>query len=265
MISNFLVRQLNAILTIALRDFIKLLRDKPRVLTSFIFPVFFLGGLGGGLQASLGNKLNFDFLTFIFTGVFAQTLFQSTASGITFLIQDRENDFSQEMFVSPISRYSIILGKILGESLVAFVQVVGVVIFGLIIGAKVDLAQFLSLIPAGIIACLLGGAFGTLVLSNLSNIRSAQQVFPFLIFPQIFLSGVFNPIKDVPLPLHIISRLIPMTYAVDFLRGIFYLNRPEYNQVVLYSPLVDLLIITALFTVMLFLGTYLFIKNERNR
>jgi ABC-2 type transport system permease protein len=50
------------------------------------------------------------------------------------LIKDRENDFSQEIFVSPISRYSIIIGKIVGESLVAFSQAIVVLLFGLVIG-----------------------------------------------------------------------------------------------------------------------------------
>jgi len=48
------------------------------------------------------------------------------------LIDDRENDFSQEIFISPISRYSIILGKIVGETLVALVQGIGILVFGLL-------------------------------------------------------------------------------------------------------------------------------------
>lgn len=257
--------EFNAVLTIAFRDLTKLIRDRFRLISSLIFPLIFIGVLGGGLQSSLGKASNFHLLTFIFVGVFAQTLFQSTASGITFLIQDRENDFSQEIFVSPISRYTIILGKIAGETLVSYAQVVGVLVFGLLFGAHIGITQILLILPAGIIAALLGGSFGTLILANMGNIRSAQQIFPFFIFPQIFLAGVFNPINNLPQPLKTFSLISPMTYAVDFVRGIFYLGNPEYSRVVLFHPLINLAIISVLFTIMISVGTFLFVRNERNR
>lgn len=268
-----MLRELNSILTIAFRDFTKLLRDKARIISSFIFPVIFIGALGGSFEANLGNVVNFDFLTFVFTGVFAQTLFQSTTSGVIFLIQDRESDFSQEIFVSPISRYSIILGKILGETMVSYVQILGVLIFGFIIGVQMSVTDVLLLLGSGLAACLLGGAFGVMVLANMGNVRSATQIFPFLIFPQFFLSGVFTPIKALTWDssslinqvLFVLSRIAPMTYAVDFIRGIFYLGKPDYDAVVLYHPLVNLIIISLMFLIMLAVGTFLFVRSERNR
>jgi ABC-2 type transport system permease protein len=261
--------QLNAIFAIAARDFTKLLRDRIRVVFSFVFPVIFLGIFGGSLQANLGNIIGYNFLTFTFIGVFGQVLFQSTASGIISLISDRENDFSQEIFVSPISRYSIIAGKILGESLVAYVQAIGLLIFAFIIRVPLELSQLLLIIPLGFVACLLGGAFGVLVLANLSDQRSANQIFPFVIFPQFFLAGVFNPIKELSLNnspvLFVLSRITPLTYVVDFLRGIYYWGTPQYNMIVLYPPWVDLAVIALMFVVMLFIGTFIFVKNERNR
>lgn len=259
------MRELNSLLTIASRDFTKLLRDRPRILISLIFPVIFIGALGKGFQSNLGSGAGFDFLTFTFTGVFAQTLFQSTAMGIISLVQDRENDFSQEIFVSPVSRYTIIVGKILGETLVSYVQVIGVLIIGLILGVQISPVQFLGLMLAGLIACMFGGAFGTLVLANLGNQRTANQIFPFLMFPQFFLGGVFTPIQNLPLILWILSRISPMTYAVDFIRSVFYSGTGEYDKVVLYGPVIDLLIISIMFVVMLSIGTFLFVRNERNR
>lgn len=259
------MQEVNAILTIALRDFTKLLRDRFRLAISFIFPIIFIGALGISLQSNIGKFIEFNYLTFTFTGVLAQTLFQSTASGIISLLHDRESDFSQEMFVSPISRYSIIFGKILGESLVALVQAIGILIFALVLSIDITVGQLILTIPAIAAACLLGGAFGTLVMATLGNQRSANQIFPFVIFPQFFLAGVFNPIKNLPFPLFIASRLAPMTYVVDFFRGLFYWGKPDYNQVVLYHPLINLMIISVLFTLMLSIGTYLFVRNERNR
>lgn len=259
------MKEINAILTIAYRDLTKFFRDRPRIIATFVFPFLFIAILGSSLQASIGSSVGYNFLIFTFTGILAQTLFQSTAAGVISLIEDRDNDFSQEMFVSPISRYSIITGKILGESMVAFVQAVGIVVFGLIIGVPISLPQLLSLIPTGLVICLLGGAFGVLVLANLNNQRSANQIFPFIIFPQFFLAGVFNPIHNLPPILFVLSRLAPMTYAVDLMRATFYAGNSDYSKVVLMNPLVDLSIILGMFLVFMIFGTALFVRNERNR
>ena len=259
------MREVFAIMTIAYRDLLKLLRDPARLASSLIFPLLFIAVLGGSMQASFGNGLGYSFITFVFTGVYAQTLFQSAAMGIVSLIDDRENDFSQEIFVSPISRYSIILGKIVGETLVALVQGVGIVAFGLLVGITYSAGQLLALAIVGIIVCLFGGAFGVVVLSNLPSRRTADQVFPFLMLPQFFLAGVFNPIKILPRYLDILSRLSPMRYAVDLTRGVFYMGQPDYPSVVLQAPFLYLVIMAIAFLVFLLIGTFLFVRGERNR
>jgi ABC-2 type transport system permease protein len=253
------------ILAIAYRDLLKFLRDRGRLLSTFIFPLLFIGILGGTFQANLGAASGFDFIAFTFTGVLGQTLFQSAADGVIYLLEDRENDFSQEMFVSPISRYSIIGGKILGESLVALTQGIGIVVFALIVGVSISVSQALALVPTALLICLFGGSFGVLILSNLSSRRLASQIFPFVMLPQFFLAGVFNPIQVLPLPLEILSRLSPMRYAVDLARGVFYAGHSEYPVVVLASPVFNLSVIVGLFTVFLVVGTTLFVRRERNR
>ena len=258
-------KELNAIIMLAYRDLIRFLNDRPRLLITFIFPVLFIGVLGGSLQRNLGSNVGFNFMTFVFTGVLGQTLFQSTASGIISLIEDRENNFTQEIFVSPVSRYTIIIGKIFGESLVSFAQWIGIVLFALVIGVPFTLMQILVMIPVGLIICFFGGAFGVLVLANLSGQRSANQIFPIIIFPQYFLAGVFNPIKELPPILLFFSRISPMTYALDFARSIFYLGTPDYDKVVIFNPVLNFAVIAVMFTVFIVLGTYLFMRNERNR
>lgn len=257
--------ELNAILTIAYRDFTKLLRDRSRLLFSLIFPIIFIGVLGGSLQSNLSEVAGYNFLSFIFAGVLGQTLFQSTAAGVISLIEDRENDFSQEIFVSPISRYSIIVGKILGESLVALVQLIGIVIFGYIMGVPVDIAALIRLLPFFLIICMFGGAFGVFVLSNLKSQRTANQIFPFVIFPQFFLAGVFSPIINLPPVLFIASRIVPMTYAVDLVRSVYFAGSPVYSKVVLFNTGIDLLVLAVYSIIFVTIGTYFFIRNEKNR
>jgi len=259
------MRQLQAGLALAYRDLLKFLRDPARVASTFIFPFAFIGILGGSFQASFGDDSGMDFMAFVFTGVLAQTLFQSAALGIVSLIEDRENDFSQEIFVAPISRYTIILGKIGGESLVALAQGLGILVFALVLRIDLSLGQALALLPVSLAVCFFGGAFGILILGNLSSQRAANQVFPFVMLPQFFLAGVFNRIDRLPPVLELLSRLSPMRYAVDLTRGVFYRGRPDAELAVLASPAFNLGLMTLLFLVFLVWGTARFVQRETER
>jgi ABC-2 type transport system permease protein len=259
-------REANAIVTIAYRDVLKFTRDPSRLLATLILPILFVGLFGEGLQATLGPSLGYNYLTFIFLGFFAQTLFQSTALGIVSLIEDRENDFAQEMFISPISRYALVFGKILGESIVAFAQALVLVVFGAVIGIPLNWVTLPGLLFVALVTCLLGGAFGLILLATMGSQRAANQVMPFLVFPQLILAGVFNPLKGLPLYLDLASKIAPLRYAVDLTRAIYYAGQPAiYQKVVLAPPAVNLLIMTAMFVVFLVAGTFLFVRSERNK
>jgi ABC-2 type transport system permease protein len=254
--------ELSGILTLAHRDFIKLLRDRTRIVADFSFPLIFIGILGTTMQAGFGATSGIDLMQYVFTGVLAQTIWQSGALGVISLIADREQDFSQEVFVSPISRYSIILGKILGESLVAMPQGAAIILFGMLLGVPFTLGTLLAIIPMLLLIAIYGGAFGVLVLSRLDSQRQANQIFPFVMLPQFFLAGVFNPVMSLPLPLEILSKLSPMRYAVDVMRDVFY---PGGSGVVLADLSTNLAVIGVEFVIFMLVGTAGFVRAERNR
>ncbi len=116
-----------------------------------------------------------------------------------------------------------------------------------------------------LIITVFGGAFGVLVLSRLPNRRAATQIFPFIMLPQFFLAGVFNPIGHLPWFLDLVSRIAPMRYAVDLLRDAYYALEPEPVKVALQPAGTNLAIIGVLFVVFLAVGTALFVRAERNR
>ncbi|MCI0582104.1 MAG: ABC transporter permease [Chloroflexi bacterium] len=255
----------SAIAAIAHRDFVKLLRDRVRLFSELAFPLILILLLGPALQSGFGSPGGLDLTTFVFTGVLAQTIWQSAALGLISLIADREEDFSQEIFVSPVSRYSIVAGKIIGESLVALPTGLGIVVVGLLIGAPLTPAV-LALIPLSLVVAVYGGAFGLLILANISSQRTASQIFPFVMLPQFFLAGVFNPIHDLPTPLAVLSALSPMRYAVELTRNVFYGldggGRPAPDV----APLeVNVTVIVVSFLAFIAIGTVLFVRAERNR
>ncbi len=259
------MHELSAVLAIAHRDFIKLIRDRARLISDLAFPLIFIGILGTTLQAGFGSAGGVNLLTFVFTGVLGQTVWQSSALGVISLIADREQDYSQEMFVSPVSRYSIIAGKILGESLVTLPQAAAILVLGLALGIPLSLPVILALIPITFLVASFGGAFGVLVLSNLRNQQAANQIFPFVMLPQFFLAGVFNPIGHLPWYLDAISHLAPMRYAIDLVRDVYYTGLPDVEPVALLDAPANLTIIGLLFVAFMVVGTTLFVRSERNR
>ncbi|MDQ6772586.1 MAG: ABC transporter permease [Candidatus Dormibacteraeota bacterium] len=254
-----------ALLAIAQRDVTKLLRDRTRLAVSLAFPILLIAGLGSVLQQTVRRATGLDAITLLFTGVLAATLFQSAAAGMMSLIEDRESDFTRELFVAPVSRVTIVAGKVLGESVVALCQGAGIVIFAALFGVAMSAGQLLLLLPAGLGACLLGAAFGLATLAALPNQRAALQVFPFLVLPQYFLAGVVVPIQGLPRYLDLVSWLLPMRYAVDLVRAAFYFRLPAYASVVTPGPLVDAAVMAALFVLLLGAGAVLFNHRERTR
>lgn len=261
-----LSHNINAVLAIAYRDFLKILRDPARLVGLLVFPLIYIGFIGGGMQSAFGERIGYSYLPFVFTGVLAQTLFQAGVLEIVSLLEDRETDFSQEIFVSPISRYAIILGKVVGGALAALPQGVGVFLFAvMVLRVEVSLPQALEIAFLGLVVALYGGSFGMLILGLLPNRGAANRIFPFVLLPQFFTAGVFAPIENLPLPLHIISLISPMRYAVDLMRHCFFWGSPQYDQVVLQTPLLNAAVLSVTFLAFSVLGTLLFVRSERNR
>jgi ABC-2 type transport system permease protein len=256
---------MNAVIAIAGRDLQKFLRDPGRLVAAVVFPFAVMFLMGGTLQLNLGRAVGFNFIGFTFTGFLGMTLFQSAAMGITSLMEDRQNDFAQEVFVSPVSRYSIVFGKVAGETLVALAQGVPLVVFALVLRVPLTGVEMLLLVPAAIASCLVGGTFGLVMLSFMTDQRAANQLFNFVFLPQYFLAGIFNPIAQLPWYLEVFSLLSPMRYVVDLVRGVVYTGKPEYHKVVLLDPRLNLAAMAALFGIFMLLGTARFVRRETNR
>jgi ABC-2 type transport system permease protein len=259
------VHELGAISAVAARDVLKFFRDRSRLVLSFLVPFLLMFLLGGTLQRNLGNAVGFNLIGFTFTGVLGMTIFQSSVQGIASLLDDRQNDFAQELFVAPISRYSIVLGKILGETMVAMVQTIPLVAFALVLGVSISPGRLLLMAPVAIVSCLLGGSFGLVAMSLINSRQAANQIFNFLLLPQFFLAGVFNPITVLPWYLTVLSRLSPLRYVVDLFRDVLYTGRPEYHKAVLLDPVTNLVTIGLMFAAFMLVGTTLFVRRETNR
>lgn len=258
-------RELSALLAIAQRDLAKLLRDRPRLAVNLAFPILLVAGLGSVLQPTVGKVTGVSAVALAFTGVLPATLFQSTAAGMISIAEDRETDFSRTLFAAPVTRLTLVTGKISGEALVALLQGGCVVVFAAAIGVRITGGQLAALVLPCLACCLLGGAFGLVTMASLPNQRSAMDVFQFLIIPQYVLGGVLVPLRGVPGYLDVIAGAMPLRYAVDLVRGIFFHGTPSYRQVVTANPVLDAAIVGGVFAAAMTAGALIFDYRERTR
>lgn len=169
-----------------------------------------------------GNPSYFDFIA---PGIMAMTVMMSVMTGLPVAIsQEKEVGTMDGMMVAPINRLSIILGKTLGQTARGLIQ--GVIILVLAVGLFGVTIQGSILL---VFALLLLGVFafvglGIVITSFTKDQETAQMLMMTLMFPMMFLSGVFFPIQQMPWYMQDISKILPLTYASDALRKVMVLG-----------------------------------------
>jgi ABC-2 type transport system permease protein len=258
-------RELNAIFAIAWREVLRAVKSPLSLGLTVMLPVIFMGILGGSIAQNLGSALPYAYLPFMLIGVIANTLYQGTVGGVTNLVEERERDLTAELFVAPISRYAVLLGKVVGSAIAALISLVGVLAMIVVMQIPLDLGDLFRVLAISPILALAGGSLGVLFIGFVQDPRVVAVAVPLLVVPQIFLSGALIPVANSSGVLGFLAKLMPMTYSIDLARNIFYAGKPEYAAAVLHPMALDLAVTVALFVVFAVVGTYFFVRSGRNR
>ncbi|OEH86432.1 ABC transporter [Desulfuribacillus stibiiarsenatis] len=218
---------MEAIYGIWYRDVIKFLRDKPRLFgalaMSFLFLIVFGSGLGGAMRSMMavgGSTVTFDYAQYMFPGILAVTILNTSIFSALSVVQDKEYGYFKEILVSPIPRVFIVLGKGLGGTTVAVMQSLVMFIFAPLIGLKVTLLMVLQIIPVMFLLALTLSGVGLFLASTIQSSTGFQVIVQLLIFPMLFMSGAFFPLTGLPRWLELAVIFNPLTYAVDVFKKI---------------------------------------------
>ncbi len=169
-----------------------------------------------------GNPSYFDFIA---PGIMAMTVMMSVMTGLPVAIsQEKEIGTMDGMMVAPVNRLSILLGKTIAQTARGLIQ--GVIILALAVGIFGVAIQGNILL---VFALLLLGVFsfvglGIVITSFTKDQETAQMLMMTLMFPMMFLSGVFFPIQQMPWFMQSIAQFLPLTYASDALRKVMVLG-----------------------------------------
>ena len=169
-------------------------------MVTIIIPVIFMGILGGSISQNLGTGLQYAYLPFMLIGMIANTLYQGTITGVTNLVEERENDFTAELFVAPVSRYTVLMGKMLGAAVAAMVSLIGVLAMIFVMQIPMDPGDLVRVLMLAPILAVAGGALGVLFIGFVQDPKVAGLGVVLLVFPQMFLSGALIPSTQLDRP-----------------------------------------------------------------
>jgi ABC-2 type transport system permease protein len=168
---------------------------------------------------------HFSYFDFIAPGIVAMTVMMSVMTGLPAAIShEREIGTLDGMMVAPINRLSIILGKTLAQTARGLLQgavilTLATVLFGVTIHGSILLV--IGLLLLGVFSFV---GLGVVLTSFAKDQETAMMMMMTLMFPMMFLSGVFFPIQQMPWYMQDISKVLPLTYASQALRKVMVLG-----------------------------------------
>jgi ABC-2 type transport system permease protein len=165
-----------------------------------------------------GQTLVFNHVGLILLGIFPFTLMFLITS--IAMLRERTTGTLERLLTTPMGKLDLLFGYALAFGLVAAVQ--GAILtaiaywaFGLTIAGSVWLVVLVAVADA-----VLGMALGLLCSAFARTEFQAVQFLPAVVFPQLFLCGLFAARASMASVLHWISDVMPMTYAVEALQQI---------------------------------------------
>ncbi|MBI4779449.1 ABC transporter permease [Candidatus Falkowbacteria bacterium] len=259
------MNELRAIYTIWRREGIRYIRDKARIFSTLLQPLMFLVIFGAGLGGTL-NQGNFgiDFMKFMYPGIIAMNVMGIAFFSTVSTVWDREFGFLKEILVAPISRTSIVIGKILGAVTVASTQAWLLLVLAPFMGISLHIFIVVKLFLFMVLLAFAISGMGLFIASRMKTTESFGIIMQVLIFPMFFLSGAFFPLTNVPLWMTILSRFNPLTYGVDAMRQIILNGLPAElaQKLFLYPIEINILALSAFSVFMVLIATLAF--NKRN-
>ena len=140
-------------------------------------------------------------------------------TGIT-IVREREQHTLEQLFVTPISKTSFIIGKLLPYVIITLIDFYVILGVGWLFFDLPQPSSHLLLFALASIYVAVMISLGLLISLISQTQQQAMFVAIFIIVPSILLSGFIFPIEAIPSLVRVISYLLPFTYFVEIIRGL---------------------------------------------
>lgn len=230
------------------REVVRFLRQRSRVVGALGSPLVFWLLIGSGFGKSFrpaSGAADAGYLEYFFPGTILMILlFTSIFSNIS-VIEERRDGFLLSVLVSPASRLSLALGKILGVTTLAALQGGIFACFAPLLGISLGAFQGVLLFSVIIVVSISLTALGFAFAWKLDSIQGFHALMNLLLVPMWLLSGALFPMSGASPWVGAIMVVNPMTYAMASLRQVLYLGSPNPGQELCSLP--TAVFITAIF------------------
>lgn len=252
-----------AVFTLWIREMVRFYRQPSRVVGALGSPVIFwlLIGSGVGNSFRTGSAQNpMNYLEYFFPGTLLLILLFTAIFSTISLIEDRKEGFMQGVLVAPISRMTIVLGKMLGGTTLAASQGLLFCLITPWLGIHLDLYSWAVLLMVLFVNAFMMTGFGFLIAWKLESIQGFHAIMNLLLIPMWFLSGALFSETTAPVWMGMLMKLNPMRYGLICIRYAFYGREFVVQHLVEFSvSLVMVFIFSAIIFVMAALAV-----NHRN-
>jgi len=166
-----------------------------------------------------------NYFQFVAPGIIAMVVMMSLMTGLPHAISyEKDMGTLDGMLAAPINRLSIILGKVMAQTIRGMLQgfvilLLAVLLFGVVIHGSI-----LLVIALVILTVFSFVGLGILITSFTDKEETATMVMMTLMFPMMFLSGVFFPLQQMPSYMQTFAHFLPLTYATTALRKVMVLG-----------------------------------------
>jgi ABC-2 type transport system permease protein len=263
--NSTMVNTFRASFSLSRRELVRFYRQKSRIIGVIGSPLIFWFVIGSGLTNSFvhpGNQSGMSYLEYFFPGTIALIiLFTSIFSTIS-IIEDRQAGFLQSVIVSPIPRYGIVLGKILGGTILSLVQAILLLIVTPFIGIQLTIVSFLLVCLVLFILSFGLTGLGFLIAWKMDSSQGFHAIMNLFLIPLWLLSGALFPASGAAGWLGHVMDFNPLSYGMTALRGALYYS--DSAHIGESSSFIASLTVTIVFSAATFIFSTILVNRSEN-
>jgi ABC-2 type transport system permease protein len=217
-------------ISLAKRELVRFLRQRHRIIGAIAPPIIFWIVIGGGMGRSFHDESSSgaqssSYLQYFFPGTILMILLFTAIFSTISIIEDRREGFLQSVLVAPVSRMAIVLGKVLGGTILAFGQGLLILPLAWLIGIPLTAFGFMTACIVMLVVSFSLTALGFCIAWRMTSTQGFHAIMNLFLMPLWFLSGALFPPQNAWGALRWLMRLNPLSYGLAGLRRALYFNQ----------------------------------------
>ena len=202
------------------RELVRFYRQRDRVIGALATPLVFWAFIGAGFGTSFRSG---NYLEYLFPGIIILTLLFTAIFSTISIIEDRREGFLLSMLVSPAPRTSLVLGKILGSTTLAWIQGLIFLAFAPLAGVSIDLSVLLSAALAIFLIAFTLTGLGFVIAWRMNSSQGFHAIMNLLLLPMWMVSGSLFPMSTAHGWIRALMWVNPLTYSIALLKHTLHL------------------------------------------